>query len=183
MNGDSVLISMRHTDGIYKIDRTTGDIVWKLGGTATPESLIVQDDPEAAHPLAGQHDARILPDGTLTAFDNGAFVSDSAPVHRAPRGVRYAIDEGAGTATLLESVEDSDVSAAICCGSARRSATGSWLIGWGGVFNPISEFTAAGVRTFKLDFPGTWSYRAHQVASGELSAAALRAGMDSQHPR
>ena len=135
-----MLISMRHTDGVYKIDRTTGDIVWKLGGTTTPESLTVIDDPLGANPFGGQHDARMLDDGTLTVFDNGMTRN------RPPRAVRYQIDESAGTATLLESVSDTDAPNAICCGSARRSDSGSWTVGWGAFpdFNPVSEFAADG---------------------------------------
>ena len=37
--GDSVIASFRHLDAVYKIDKSTGRIVWKLGGTRTPESL------------------------------------------------------------------------------------------------------------------------------------------------
>lgn len=176
----AVVVSMRHTDGVYKIDRGTGDIVWKLGGTTTPESLTVVDDPLGANPLGGQHDARILADGTLTMHENGQTLD------RPPRAVRYEIDESAGTATLLESVSDPDVPAAICCGSARRSDSGSWVMSWGGLGptqHPVSEFTAGGARTFKLSFPGTFSYRAHPVPFGDLSRSDLRNGMDSQHPR
>ena len=36
---------MRHTDGIYGIERSTGDILWKLGGTKTEDSLRVMGDP------------------------------------------------------------------------------------------------------------------------------------------
>ena len=38
LDGDSIVISLRHTDAIYKIDRDSGDIVWKLGGTPTPRA-------------------------------------------------------------------------------------------------------------------------------------------------
>jgi hypothetical protein len=176
----SVVASMRHTDGIYKIDRSTGDIVWKLGGTTTPESLTVIGDPLGADPLGGQHDARTLADGTLTVHDNGTNKG------RPPRAVRYEIDETAGTATLLESVSDPDAPAAGCCGSARRSASGSWVASWGGLGNtehPVSEFKADGTQTFKLLFPGEFSYRANPVPFGELGRADLRDGMDAQHPR
>jgi len=177
--GSSILISMRHTDGVYKIDRTSGDIVWKLGGTTTPESLTVLDDPLGANPFGGQHDARMLDDGTLTVFDNGMTRN------RPPRAVRYLIDESAGTASLLESVSDADAPNAICCGSARRSDSGSWTVGWGAFpdFNPITEFAPDGSRTFKLSFTDNFSYRAHPVPFGDLGRAALRSGMDAQHPR
>lgn len=177
---DSVVVSMRHTDAVYKVDRDTGDIVWKLGGTPTPESLAVLGDPLGSDPLGGQHDARILEDGTLTIHENGTNKN------RAPRAVRYRIDEDAGTATLLESVSDPDAPLAGCCGSARRSESGSWVAAWGGLGNtqhPISEFDAAGGQTFKLLFPGDFSYRANPVPYGELSPSALRHGMDEQYPR
>ena len=35
---NAVLISLRHTDAIYKINMTTGEVVWKVGGTDAKES-------------------------------------------------------------------------------------------------------------------------------------------------
>lgn len=176
----AVVVSMRHTDAVYKIDRSTGEIVWKLGGTTTPESLTVLNDPLGSDPLGGQHDARILPDGTLTTFENGTNKS------RAPRAVRYEINEAAGTATLLESVSDPDAPSANCCGSARRSPSGSWVASWGGLGSaphPISEFDSTGGQTFKLLFPGDFSYRANPVEYGKLGRSALRHGMNLRYPR
>ena len=144
-----------------------------------PRGTVV-DDPLGADPLGGQHDARILGDGTLTVHDNGTNKG------RAPRAVRYEIDESARTATLLEFVSGPDAPAAGCCGSARRSASGSWVVSWGGLGNtehPVSEFDAGGNQTFKLLFPGDFSYRVNPVPFGDLSRADLRNGMDAQHPR
>ena len=42
---DQIVISARHTDAIYGLDRSSGKIVSKLGGTATPKSLRVVGDP------------------------------------------------------------------------------------------------------------------------------------------
>jgi hypothetical protein len=174
---DAVLISLRHTDAVYKIDKASGNVVWKLGGTWTPKSLAVKGDPEGAYPLGGQHDVRLQPDGTITIHDNRTNLPDS------PRGVRYSIDEGARTATMVEQVTDPAVSSSFCCGSSRRSADGSWLFSWGGR-SLVTEFDAAGQRTFRLGFGGTaFSYRAVPAPEGALTAAALRAGMDSMHPR
>ena len=58
----SVIASFRHLDAVYKIDKSTGAIVWKLGGTSRPESLNVIGDP-FAYTFGGQHDARLLPTG------------------------------------------------------------------------------------------------------------------------
>ncbi len=174
---DAILISLRHTDAVYKIDKTSGEVVWKLGGTWTPKSLTVANDPEGAYPLGAQHDVRLQPDGTITVHDNNTNLPD------APRAVRYEINEATHTATLVEEVTDPEAPSSFCCGSARRSADGSWLMSWGGR-SLVTEFNAAGERTFRLSFGGVvFSYRAVAAPDGSLSATALRAGMDTMHPR
>ena len=177
-DGDGYVLSFRHLDAVYRIDRATGAIDWKLGGKPSAESLTVVGDPVSPGDVpAGQHDARILPDGTLTIHDNGTGRS------RAPRGVRYAIDETARTATWLEEVSDAGAAASPCCGSARRLPGGNWVSSWGG--NPlVTELTSAGERVFTLSFAyGLFSHRAAPILPGELSRAALREGMNAQHPR
>lgn len=179
VDADSVLIAMRHTDGVYKIDRASGEIIWKLGGTPTPESLTVVGDPVGAQPFGGHHDARLHADGSVTVFDNGQHRN------RPPRAVRFQIDAGARTATYLEAISDPGVRAAVCCGSARRTASGGWLVGWGGgpEMNPIIEYAADGSPTFTLVISTGFSYRAHPIAVGQIDRTALRNGMEAQHPR
>ena len=121
-----MIASFRHLDAVYKIEKSTGRIVWKLGGTRTPERLEVGNDPHD-YTFGAQHDARLLPDGTVTVFDNRTYLR-----HERPRAVRFRINEQAGTATLVQSITDPAVSRSGCCGSARRLANGDWLIGWGG---------------------------------------------------
>lgn len=180
-DGGSVIASMRHTDSIYKIDWPSGEIVWKLGGTTVPgKSLAVLDDPYGAYPFGGQHDARVHPDGTVSIHDNATGLS--GPQAHSPRAVRYAIDEDAGTAALVESITDPEVSSSFCCGSARRAPSGAWVMSWGGD-GLITEFAPDGSRAFRLSFPGFFSYRAFPVPGGLLTRPALRAGMDAQFPR
>jgi hypothetical protein len=184
VDGNDLLVSFRHFDAVYKIDRSDGHVIWKLGGTHTSESLSVVNDPRASDPggpLMGQHDPRLQTDGTVTVHDNGS--GSNGTTARTPRAVRYAIDEQAKTATLVESVSDPNITSSVCCGSARRSPSGSWLMSWGG--NPVvEEFAADGSRDFRMTFAnGRFSYRAFPVPSGLLTAAALRAGMDAQYPR
>lgn len=174
-DGDGFVVSLRHVDGVYRINKATGNIVWKLGGTPRPESLTFVGDPFGN--FGGQHDARILPDGTLTVHDNGTMKG------RPPRAVRYHIDTAAKTATFIEQVTDSDVPDSICCGSARKGSGGNWVTEWGN--KPmVTELTPAGAKVFRIKFTDPYfSYRAQPVPTGMLDRAALRTAMDARFPR
>ena len=173
-----VIISYRHLNALYDVDKTTGQIVYKLGGSTRPESLTVVNDPlMTGSGFGGQHDARILSDGTLSVHDNGSGKN------RPPRAARYQIDltSTPHKATLVEQVTDANVPSSFCCGSARRLPGGNWVMSWGGT--PVAaELTPAGTRVFSLTFEANFSYRAVPIPFGQLSRSALRAGMDAQHP-
>ena len=177
-SGDgAMLFTLRSADAAYKVDKMTGQVLWKLGGTKTPQSLEILGDPHADMPLGGPHDVRQLADGTITVHDNRSALG------QAPRAVRYEIDETARTATLLEQVTDPFVSISECCGSARRSADKSWLMSWGGR-SLVTEFDPLGRRTFELGFGGfVASFRAVPAPGWLLDAAMLRSGMSSMFPR
>ncbi len=177
--GGSVIASFRTLDAVVKIDKSTGRIIWKLGGTTTPRSLDVLQDPRG-YTFGGQHDARLLPDGTLTVFDNRSYVGGDAG--QPPRAVRFRINEQAGTATLLESVSDPAVPESRCCGNARRVANGHWLINWG-QSDVIGGYAPGGERTFRLVFQPArnFSYRAEPVPVGVLSPQELRQAMDAMY--
>ncbi len=172
---DGFVVSLRHLDALIRIDKATGNIVWKLGGVARAESLTFVGD--AYSNFGGQHYARILSDGTLTLHDNGT------QQNRAPRAVRYTIDPVAKTATFVEQVKDVDVSGSGCCGSAQKLSGGDWVMSWGG--NPVvTELAADGSRVFRMTFQGPYfSYRAVPVPFGNVSRTALRSGMNAQFPR
>ena len=182
--GGEFMLSFRHLDAIYRVNGTDGSVVWKLGGTPRAESLAILNDPEftGGSGFGGQHDAREHSDGSVSLFDNGYHTS--TVLRHPPRAVRYAIDTGTGTATLVEQVTNpTSLAPALCCGSARRLPGGNWLIGFG-IDNVITELTAAGSHVFSLSFQsGIFSYRAHPVMPGVLSRGSLRAGMDEQFPR
>lgn len=177
--GRRVLISTRATNALYDIDRKTKKIAWKLGGTHTPESIDAVDDPyRGAGLFGGQHDARVLPDGTVTLHDNGTGRS------RPPRGVRYRIDEAAKTAHLVEDVSDPDaVPESVFAGSARRLPGGHWVASWGG--KPVvTELTSKGDLVLRLRLPkNLYSYRAFPVLQGMVSKNKLRAAMDARYGR
>ena len=167
-NGD-FLISLRHTDAVYRVDGETGAVKWKLGGTPTPQSLEVHGD-AVGYPLAAQHDARWLGHGEISVHDNG----DGGG--RGPRVVRYRIEDG--VAHFVDAIADPLATSSPCCGSARPVGD-NWLISWGGV-PLVTEFGPDHQRTFSLAFGGTGSsYRAVSI-DGKLDATELRQGMDAQ---
>ncbi len=174
-DGDGYVVSFRHLDAVVRIDRATGAIVWKLGGAPRPESLAFVGDPFGN--FGGQHDARILSDGTLTVHDNGSSQA------RAPRAVRFRLDTVARTATFVEQVTDSEAQTAGSSGSARKLAGGDWVTEWG--TNPfVTELAPDGSIVLRIRFQSPfYSYRAAPVPFGTVKREDLRNGMDVQFPR
>ena len=153
-NDGNILFSARHMDEVTKIDRTTGDIIWRLGGKNN-EFNFVNDEYKFSH----QHDVRRLPNGDLTVFDNGNL--HSPPFSRA---VEYKIDDSLKTATLTwEYRNDPDFySAAMGCN--RLLPNGNRVIGWGFKGSgsaDITEIDADNNIVFEASLPDTmYSYRA-----------------------
>lgn len=168
--GSEVVISTRHTDAVYGIDRATGEINWKLGGIRTGKSLRVTGDP-ATKLLGGQHDARIDRRGRLTVFDNGK----DRP--RRPRVVFYRLDLKQRRAIYRGQLNDPEVKRSHCCGSARELNGGGWLVSWGD--NPlVTGFDRAGRIAFRLHLPAS-TFRAVPAPPGATSVAQLERGMEA----
>jgi hypothetical protein len=171
---DGVVISARHLDAVYAIDKPTGNVLWKLGGTPTAHSLRISG--KHVTTFGGPHDVRALRDGTITLHDNGTGRGHG------PRALRLRVRPSRGTARVLERVTQPVATDSTCCGSARKLPGGHWAISWGGL-ELVEELTAKGRLVFGRKFPFYMSYRAFPVLPGRLSRSALRAGMNAMHPR
>jgi Arylsulfotransferase (ASST) len=66
----NLLISARNTFTVYKIDRSSGEIIWRLGGKKSDFEM------GAGTRTRYQHDARRNSDGTISIFDNGGVYKD-----------------------------------------------------------------------------------------------------------
>ncbi len=163
-----VIVSTRHTDAVYGIDRASGEIRWKLGGSRTGKSLQVVGDP-ATKLLGGQHDARLDRHGRLTIFDNGK----DRP--RRPRVVFYKLDLQAGKAIYKGQLNDPQVKRSHCCGSARELPGGGWLVSWGDN-KLVTGFDRQGRIAFRLHLPAP-TFRAVPVPPGATSVWKLERGM------
>jgi hypothetical protein len=175
-DGDGVIVSARHLDAVFRIDRATGKIDWKLGGTHVQgKSLKVVGAPKGYRGerlFSGQHDARLWKDGSLTVHDNG---TDRRP----PLADRFVIDRKARTATLVEHLADPEIHESGAIGSARKLDGGNWVVDWGG--NPVvTEQTPSGAIVRRFVFRDwLWSYRAAPIEHGRLSASRLRHAMNA----
>jgi hypothetical protein len=168
-DGDGLVISARHVDAVYRIDRKTGAVRWKLGGTLRPESLTLTGDTRKQL-FVGQHDAQPGANGTLTVFDNHTYVA-------APRAVRFAIDASAHTAKLIEQVTEPSVVWSPAEGSARRLPGGHWVVTWGAT-PLISELTSSNQPVWRLTLKDFQNYRTQPILPGRLEASKLRKAMD-----
>ena len=172
-----VLISARHNDAIYRVNKSDGSITWKLGGATTSKSLTVVGDSANALHLGGQHDVRVQPDGTITVYDNGSGLG------RPPRALRWRIDANAKTATLVEQITDPAIRLSAALGSARRMSDGAWLISWT-TYPWVKAYDKSHKQIFALKLVSNGrAYRAAPATPALATRAQLVAGMDAQFPR
>jgi hypothetical protein len=138
---DHLIISSRETSTVFKIDRKTGDIVWRLGG----EKSDFEMGPGAR--FFYQHDARSHTDGTITLFDNGNMNTAEQS-----RGIVLHIDEEAMKANLAREYTHTDKLLSSTQGNVQVLPNGNVFIGWGS--SPvISEFSHEGDLLFDAEFP------------------------------
>jgi hypothetical protein len=170
-----VLLSTRHTDAVYLIDRLSGWVDWKMGGTHfthdNAKIIAVAGDPEGT--FHNQHDARFQPGGDVSLYDNQSSQSSLAA-----RGVEYHVDPVLGTAILVWSYISPDGHNSAATGSFRRLNGGTDnVIGWGVKENTLfTEVDAAGNVILNVSFaPGVFAYRVMKVDASALRHALLRA--------
>ena len=146
-----VLVSARSTWAAYELDGRSGAVLWRLGGVHSSFAM------GAGTETAWQHDARMMPDGTVTMFDNGS----NPRIHYQSRGVRLAIDGRRRTVKLIRAYAHPQAPlVADSQGNMQTLADGNEVVGWGA--NPsVSEFAPGGALLFDAHMPpGTSSYRA-----------------------
>lgn len=116
----NVLVSFRSTSSIVKINRATGDVMWRLGGKKSDFRFIG----DSFDGFSRQHDVRVLPNGDVMLFDNGNLL------RKISRVVCYRLDEALHTATLTWEYRHVPDFFSPIAGSARRLPNGNTLVGW-----------------------------------------------------
>jgi hypothetical protein len=124
----NILLSCRHLDEVLKINRSTGAIMWRMGGSRSKgnQFRFVNDTIDGFFGFSHQHTVERLSDGNILLFDNGNLRQN--PWSRA---VIYKIDEQAKTATRTWQYRRPADVFTRSKGSATRLDNGNILIGWG----------------------------------------------------
>ncbi|MEZ4960465.1 MAG: aryl-sulfate sulfotransferase [Saprospiraceae bacterium] len=142
----NILLSSRNMHEVTKIDRSTGDIIWRLGGKNNQFTFI-----NDTLGFTDQHDARWVGDNRITVFDNGNF-----HVPKQTRVLEYELDEVNKTATLVWEFPNPYGAVSTSAGNAQRLANGNTFIGWGtrSPFSApaITEVQTDGAIVFELTF-------------------------------
>ena len=140
---DNLLVSARETSTVYKIDRNSGEIIWRLGGKRSDFEM------GPGTRFAFQHDARRLPDGTVSIFDNGSLVFENGTPKAVEesRGIVLDLDERKMKATLVREYTHPDKQYADAAGNMQVLPNGNVFVGWGRGL-AISEFSEDGEMLF-----------------------------------
>jgi hypothetical protein len=146
----NLLISSRNTWAVYSISAKTGAVLWRLGGKHSTFKLGVGVQ------FAWQHDAELLPDGTISIFDN----EDTPREATQSRAVDVAINSQDDTATLVWALTHPGFNVLSAAeGNVQTLPDGNVFVGWGDE-GDFSELSPTGQLLLDMHFVTTDSYRA-----------------------
>ncbi|NNG28081.1 MAG: T9SS type A sorting domain-containing protein [Ignavibacteriaceae bacterium] len=168
----NILMSFRHLSEIIKINRATGEVIWRMGSPRSEFTYVGEHEENAPYYHARQHHIQRLPNGNVTLFDNGEY-------HQPPysRAVEYSLDEVNKVATLVSEwrYPNGNIFAALA-GNAQRFPDGRWFICYGAVHPQFSQVIRHAIEvhddgSIALELslpPGVLAYRIYKMPWNEL---------------
>jgi hypothetical protein len=150
----NILASSRHTWTTYKINKTSGKVIWRLGGKKSDFTL------DERSKFSWQHDFRQRRDGSYSLFDNGAGITK---VRDYSRGLVLKLDEAGRKGTFVAEYVHPDKLSAPTQGNFRELSDGGSFIGWGQM-PYFTEHNADGTVRLAGHLPAdNQSYRAYKA--------------------
>lgn len=124
----NLIVSARHFDEVFKINRQTGAIAWRLGGKASKHNQFrwLNDTINGFWGFSHQHTVSRTAPGRLLLFDNGNLKSPEYS-----RAVEYEVDEVNKTIRRVWQYRPAKDIASRTMGSVERLPNGGTLICWG----------------------------------------------------
>jgi hypothetical protein len=148
---DNILLSTRNFNEITKINRNTGDIIWRFGGEKN-QFQIHNNNRE----FSRQHDVQRLSNGNLAFFNNGNNLIPEFSSY-----TEYKLDEANFHATLIRQYSRNQTVFSNSRGSVQELDNGNTLIGWGSNQAPsITEINNYDSIEFEIDFI-TYTHQSH----------------------
>jgi hypothetical protein len=181
MDTDGNLLISNFGMDVWKINRQTGQIMWRLGGPANQFSF---GGGESLQQALGHFSGH-----TLSRLDNGdimIYCNADQLATRSSKVYEYKLDETNKIATLVWSYASPTNYYAWHYGSAQRLSNGNTFIGWGGAdimpgiggstnqwIPACTEVTSNGTVVFQMQFndPKMASYRAFRFVYPPASQA------------
>jgi hypothetical protein len=151
----NVLVSGRDTHTIYKINRRTGRIMWRIGGRRSNFKL------GKGAAFAWQHDAHMPGSGELVLFDNSDAPPARKPFRNHSRGLVLSMN--GRTATVKGQYVRPERTLASSQANTQLLPNGNVFVGWGSK-RYFTEFSPTGEVLFDAQF-GTHSssYRCYRM--------------------
>jgi Arylsulfotransferase (ASST) len=152
-NDGQLLISGRQTWTVYKVDRHSGEVLWRLGGKRSDFAI------GAEASMSWQHDAEPADGSTLRILDNHSTGARNRP----SRVLWLSPDLSTQSVSLVRVIQHPTGIVSPSQGNAQALPNGNTFVGWGqaGVF---SEFDAAGGLVFDARVPLEYdTYRAYRM--------------------
>jgi hypothetical protein len=157
---NNYLVSLRGFCQILKISRTTGALIWQLGGIHSDFTFIGEHPENAPYYFIGQHNVHRLANGDIIFFDNGSLQNQGPlPGRTYSRAVEYHLDETNMTATLVWEYRHVPDVLNPTEGIVKRFTNGNTYVAWvsaaqngtGPVFTEVNAYNQV---MFELSMPG-----------------------------
>jgi hypothetical protein len=133
----NLLISSRHMWALYEINRSTGDVVWTLGGRRSTFRV------DAAAAFAWQHDPRFIGRDQIQLLDNQAGIP-FPPAAPQSRALWLHLDYGTSSVSLVRQIiQPSGQPESQSQGSVQSLSNGGVFVGWGDA-GTFSEYSVSG---------------------------------------
>ncbi|TDD87670.1 hypothetical protein E1293_07595 [Actinomadura darangshiensis] len=150
---DNLVITARSNSALYKLDRRTGEIMWRLGSGRSTFAM------DVGVRCNWQHDGQPVGDNVYRIFDNGA--NDYFEGYES-RITWIRVDPEKRVATHVKSLFHPEHLSSIAEGNAQELPNGNVVVGWGRAAR-VSEFSPDGELVFEATTPsgpGWTTYRA-----------------------
>ncbi|MHC4285710.1 MAG: aryl-sulfate sulfotransferase, partial [Planctomycetota bacterium] len=170
-----ILLSSRHLSEVTKINRDTGEIIWRLSGIPKNNDFTYVND-DQLQGFRNQHAIRPTGNGRYLLFDNGNLHSPSVS-----RAVEYELDLNAMTATVVWEFRETPDVYSHYMANTQRLPNGNTLINWAiGYLPKLTEVRPDGTKAFEMNWAD--NYEAYRVRRCPWQGMALKPNLVVETP-